>query len=176
MYCAQSCPTLCDSMDCSPPGSSEHGILHARLLEWVSTSYSRGSSWPRDQSYLPCVSWIGRWTLYHWDTWEAPKSVSCSVVSDSWLSHSPLGSSVNGILRARMLEWVAFPFSRGSSHPRDWNLVSCTAGRFFTFWASRDEGNANQLIGADKNLIRYYFILIKRTKSKAWQYWVVTRI
>ena len=40
----QSCPTLCDPMDCSPPGSSVHGILQARILEWVAISFSRGSS------------------------------------------------------------------------------------------------------------------------------------
>ena len=41
---AQSCPTLCDPMDCSPPGSSIHGIFQARVLEWVAISFSRGSS------------------------------------------------------------------------------------------------------------------------------------
>ena len=41
---AQSCPTLCDPMDCSPPGSSVHGILQARILEWVAIPFSRGSS------------------------------------------------------------------------------------------------------------------------------------
>ena len=41
---AQSCPTLCDPIDCSPPGSSVHGILQARILEWVAISFSRGSS------------------------------------------------------------------------------------------------------------------------------------
>ena len=40
----QSCPTLCDPMDCSPPGSSVHGISQARMLEWVVISFSRGSS------------------------------------------------------------------------------------------------------------------------------------
>ena len=45
---AQSCPTLWDPVDCSPPGSSVHGILQARILEWVAISFSRGSSWPRD--------------------------------------------------------------------------------------------------------------------------------
>ena len=45
---------------------------------------------------------------------------------------SPPGSSVHGILQARILEWVAMPFSRGSSQPRDQTHVSCTAGRFFT--------------------------------------------
>ena len=45
---AQSCPTLCDPMDCSPPGSSFHGVLQASILEWVAISSSRGSSQPRD--------------------------------------------------------------------------------------------------------------------------------
>ena len=45
---AQSCPTLCDPMDCSLPGSSVHGIFQARVLEWVAISFSRGSSRPRD--------------------------------------------------------------------------------------------------------------------------------
>ena len=44
----QLCPTLCDPMDCSPPGSSIHGILQSTILEWVVISFSRGSSWPRD--------------------------------------------------------------------------------------------------------------------------------
>ena len=44
----QSCPTLCDPVDCSPPGSSVHGILQARKLEWVAMLSSRGSSQPRD--------------------------------------------------------------------------------------------------------------------------------
>ena len=45
---AQSCPTLCDSMDCSLSGSSIHGIFQARVLEWIAISFSRGSSWPRN--------------------------------------------------------------------------------------------------------------------------------
>ena len=47
---AQSCMTLCDPMDCSPPGSSVHGILHARILEWVAIPSFRGSSGPRDRT------------------------------------------------------------------------------------------------------------------------------
>ena len=49
---AQSCPTLCDPMDCSLPGSSFHGILQARVLEWVVISFSRGSSRPRDRTQV----------------------------------------------------------------------------------------------------------------------------
>ena len=44
----QSCLTLCDSMDCSPPGSFVRGIFQARVLEWVAISYSKGSSQPKD--------------------------------------------------------------------------------------------------------------------------------
>ena len=68
--CAQSCPTLWDSMDCSLPGSSSHGISQSRILEWVAISFSRGSSLPRDQTHISC---IGRWVLYRWATREAPK-------------------------------------------------------------------------------------------------------
>ena len=60
------CPTLCDPMDCSPPGSSFHGFLQARILEWVAVPFSRGSSRPRDQTHVSYVSCIGRWILYHW--------------------------------------------------------------------------------------------------------------
>ena len=49
---AQSCPTLCDSVDCSLSGSSVHGILQARILEWVAISFSRGSSQPRDRTQV----------------------------------------------------------------------------------------------------------------------------
>ena len=48
----QSCPTLCDPMDCSLPGSSIHGIFQARVLRWVAISFSSGSSWPRDQTQI----------------------------------------------------------------------------------------------------------------------------
>ena len=53
---AQWYPTLCDPMDYSPPGSSVHGILQARIVEWVAISYSRGSSWPRDQTQVSCIA------------------------------------------------------------------------------------------------------------------------
>ena len=61
----QSCPTLCDPADCSPPGSSVHGIFQARILVWVAVSSSRGSSRPKDGTRVYCVSSTGRWILYH---------------------------------------------------------------------------------------------------------------
>ena len=53
---AQSCPTLCDHMDCSPPGSSIHWIFQARILEWVAISFSRGSSWPSNRIQVSCIA------------------------------------------------------------------------------------------------------------------------
>ena len=55
---AQSCPTLCNPMDCSPPGSSTHGILQTRILEWVAISFSRGSSQHRDRTQVSFI--VGR--------------------------------------------------------------------------------------------------------------------
>ena len=61
----QSCLTLCNLMDCSPPGSSVHGILQARILEWGAMPSSRGVTWPRDGNRISYISWIGRQFLYH---------------------------------------------------------------------------------------------------------------
>ena len=61
----QLCPTICNLMDCSPPGSSVHGSLQTRILEWVAMSSSRGSSPPRDQTRTSSVSCIGTRVLYH---------------------------------------------------------------------------------------------------------------
>ena len=67
----QSCRTLCNPMDCRPPGSSVHGISQARILEWVATSFSRGTSWPRDWTQVSRIA--GRhFTL--WATREAIRS------------------------------------------------------------------------------------------------------
>ena len=54
------------------------------------------------------------------------------------MDYSLLGSPVPGILQARILEWVAIPFSKRSAQPRDRTRVSCIAGRFFTIWATRE--------------------------------------
>ena len=66
--------------------------------------------------------------------------VSCSVnpILCNPMDFSPPCSSTHGIFQARVLEWIAFSFSRRSSGPRDWAQVSCTAGRFFTHWATRE--------------------------------------
>ena len=65
-------PTLCSPMNRSPLESSVCGISQERTLEWVAISYSRGSSPLRDQTWVSCISCIGRWILYHWATQKAP--------------------------------------------------------------------------------------------------------
>ena len=84
MKVAQSCLTLCDPMDCSPPGSSVPGILQARILEWVAFPFSKGSSQPWDRTWVSRVSCIGRQVLY---------SLSHQGSPSSWLSHDQLSIS-----------------------------------------------------------------------------------
>ena len=77
-------------------------------------------------------------TGWQWGIFQSLLRVSCSVMSDSVsMDCSPPGSSVHGILQAKVLEWVAISFSRGSSQPRDQTLVFCIAGRSFTIWATK---------------------------------------
>ena len=76
------CPTLCDPMNCSLPGSSVHGILQARILKWIAISFSRVPSGPRDQTFVSCT---GRWILYHWATWGA-LSIYLHIDMYNWIT------------------------------------------------------------------------------------------
>ena len=69
---AQSCLTLCDPMDGSPPSSSVHGISQARILQWVIIFCSRGSSWPKDRTQDSCISCTAR----HVAGWDHMKSLA----------------------------------------------------------------------------------------------------
>ena len=71
---------------------------------------------------------------------------------------SPPGSSLHGILQERILEWVAIFFSRGSSWPKDWTLVSGIAGRFFTIWATRKALDKSLKWDGFKNSVRTILI------------------
>ena len=99
---AQSRPTFCN-----PMAYTVHGILQARILEWVAFPFSRGI-FPT-QELIPGLPYC-RWILYQ-------------------LSHHGC---------PRILQWVSYVFFRGSSCPRNWTGVSCTAGGFFTNWATRE--------------------------------------
>ena len=70
--------------------------------------------------------------------WSEVKSLSCVQLFATPMDCSPPGSSVHGIFQARILEWVAISFSRGSSQPRDQTRVSRIVGRRFTIWATRE--------------------------------------
>ena len=137
---AQLCLTLCDPMD-----YTVHRILQARILDLVASPFSRGACQPRDQTQVSCIaggfftSWAAREAQEYWSGWNEVKW-SRSVVSGfcNSMDCSLLRSSVHGIFQARVLEWVAISFSRGSSWPRDWTQVSCTEGRHFTTWAPRE--------------------------------------
>ena len=111
-----------------PTQGSSPGLLHCRhilycvshqgsprILEWVAYPYLQGI-FPTQES---------NWGLLHWK-WSHGVAQSCP------------GFSVHRIFQARVLEWVAISFSRGSSWPRDWTQVSCIAGRCFTLWATRE--------------------------------------
>ena len=108
-------------MDGSPPGSSVHGILQARILEWVAMPSSRGSSWPRDRTPVSHVSWAGRQFLCHWATWEAPQLLSLiqyNIVTISWIGYIgavliiyqyglyKLPIWLNGGAQKRLYQWI----------------------------------------------------------------------
>ena len=132
---AQSCPTLCDQW------TVVHGILQARILEWVAFPFSRGSSQPRDWAQVSCIA--GRF-FTSWATREAPVREWMSEVTQLCLTLcDPMdcslpGSSVHGIFQAIVLEWIAISFSRGSSQPRERTQVSRIVDRCFTVWATRE--------------------------------------
>ena len=65
------CQTHCDPIDGNLPGSSVHGIVQASIVEWLAMPSSKGSSLPREQTQVSCVSCIGRRILYHCTSWEA---------------------------------------------------------------------------------------------------------
>ena len=116
----QSCLTL-QPHGCSPPGSSVHRILQARILEWVAIPFFRGIF--LTQGLKTCVSCIAGRFFTIWTTREAPvDGYVCkitSVVSNFYdpMNCSPLGTSVHGILQARIVEQAAISSSRDLPHP-----------------------------------------------------------
>ena len=136
---AQSCATRCNPMDWGPQGSSVHGIFQSRVLEWVAISSSRGFSWPRDQTHVSCISALAG-EFFTTEPPGKPNSISerkvkllvarSSPTFCNPMDWGPPGSSVHGFLQARILEWVAMPFSRGSSWPSDQTKSSALQADF----------------------------------------------
>ena len=133
-------------MDCNQPGSSVHGISQARILEWVMISFSRGSSQPGDWTrFLHCryIRYYGatREPLgYQWEVY----ILKVKVVQLSPTLCNSMDYTVHESLKARILEWVSLPFSRGPSQCRGRTQVSCIAGRFFTSWITRTTNQSIQ--------------------------------
>ena len=152
----QSCLTLYNPIDRSPPGSSVPGILQARTWLGEDKMYTEMHVYSYVHPYFTEV--VNFWqcqmpqlTLFYdrlkikkqCNVWKVKVLVTqlCPTLFNP-LYCSPPGSFVHGILQARILRWVAYPFSRGSSQPRDQTWVSYTAGRFFTIWATWEaQGN-----------------------------------
>ena len=103
---------------------------NATILEWVAYPFSRGSSWPRIWTGVPCIAggFFTNWAIKV----KVKVAQSCPTLCD------PIDHTVHEILQARILEWIAFPFSSRSSQPRDQTQVSRVASRFFTSWATRE--------------------------------------
>ena len=116
MLVTQLCLTLCNPMNCSPPGSSLRGISQVRIPEWVATSFSGGSSWPRNWTH---ISWTGRRILYHWATWEALSSPSDRLKPRGIMGSCPFGSKCDFCNRQPLLQsqcWLPTEASSGL-HP-----------------------------------------------------------
>ena len=105
---------LCDLKDCSPPGSSVHGILQARILEWVAMPPSRGSSGPKDQTHISYISCIGSGFFF----WEAPFFKDINPITDvlPFQSHLNLISSQRSHLQYCYIGIKALTKKKGQKH------------------------------------------------------------
>ena len=143
-------------MDCSP-GFSVHVIFQASIQSVLSFPPPLNLPNPRIESASPVVPVLqaGSLPLSHQGSYKPPGRCGVYSLKNTWRTRVCLfvqscptlcdpmdcslpGSSVGGILQARTLEWVAIPFSRESSWPRDCTQVSCLIGRFFTIWTPRE--------------------------------------
>ena len=236
----QSCPTLCNPIDGSPPGSSVPWILQARTLEWVAISFSNAWMWscsvvsdpqrlhglqpsrllcpwdfPGESTGVGChcllwhmhllntysiyvwltytsgfpggpvvknLPWNGEDTLIQFLVWENPtghratKPVWHATKLMLWRLQVSTQRLNPGLPHCRQTlyqlshkgspripEWVAYPFSRGSSWPRNWTKVSCTAGRVFTNWVIREAWYKCSMC-----IYLYLYIYIYRERERNW--------
>ena len=103
---AKLCPTLCNSVDCSPPGSSVHGIFQARILEWL--PFPPPGDLPDPGVHISCVSCIGGQILYHWVIWEDSwgELTVCQVPCHGLNVHAPPPPPPpNSYIEARFQKW-----------------------------------------------------------------------
>ena len=159
MLVTQSCLTLHNPLDCSPPGSSVHGILQARILEWV-VMLSRGSPQPRDRTQVSCIAgrfftiWATREVQEYWsglpcpslrdlpDPGIEPKSPALQMDS---LPAEPQGKPKNTevgslsllqqVFPTRESNWGLLCFRRGKSSVNEDVLVKSKQSQIFSFYA-----------------------------------------
>ena len=114
-------------------------VLPMNIQDWFPLGFTKTFIFIT-RAYLSCQNKKSRLLCFFWTYYLESESVSRSVMSYSLqpIDHNLPGSSVHGILQARIWEWVAFLFSRGSSPPRDYVWVSLIVSRFFTVWATRE--------------------------------------
>ena len=105
---AQSCLTLCDSMDCSPPGSSVYGIFQARILEWLAISSSRGSSRSKDWTHISCVSGIAGASLVAQSVKNLPVVQETWVLSLGWEDPLQKGTAAHSSILAWGILWTVW--------------------------------------------------------------------
>ena len=144
-------------MDCSPSGSSVHGILQARTLEWVPIPFSRGSSRPRDQTQISCTA--GRFLFFFFTIWALSKvlSIKTCVASVIWdlcplrslqnltlllIPGSQLGElaahpqTTKGLFSNFLLQWTWFPFRKPSVIKNIWKGKKAV----YSPWGGKDGG------------------------------------
>ena len=151
-------PTVCDPMDCSPPGSSVHGTLQARILEWVAISLGIFLTQEPNLGLLHC-----RQILYYLSHQGSCVCV-CVCVHTQLLSSVQLYTTLwteahqvplsMGFFQARILNWITVYSSTWSSGPRDQTCLSVSpalAGRFFT------PDHLGSLYSSDSNSIYYFY-------------------
>ena len=152
-------PAPCDPVDCNPAGSSAYGAFQARKLEWIAISLSGDGPKSGTEPMSPASPALagGFFFFTARATWEAQKGSESATKNKTWsftssesevaqsyltlcdpMDCSLPGSSVHGIFQARILEWVAISFSRGSFRPKDRTQVSRIIGRRFIIWATRE--------------------------------------
>ena len=126
---AQSCPILCDPVNCSLPGSSVYGILLARTLEWVAISFSRGSSQPRNRTHVSCIA--GRFFTV-WATREA--SLIVIYIFDIRVTWTPDTRGGVGVAPGSrpVCNWLFAVSSR---------LITSTIRSLWTWWSSSTRGS-----------------------------------
>ena len=112
----------------------------AHFAQEICKEQLQGENLGKNLRKPPYFSPIQSWVMKRTGWWKVKVTQSCLTLCYTMDCSSP-GSSVHGILQARILEWLAISFSRGFSWSRDWTWVSCIAGRFFTVWVMGYEEN-----------------------------------